>query len=359
MLNAAIDHVHEAAFLPELWPKALERLAPLGNCTDGAIFATEGDEVGRWITPTNRSATFKRFVAENWQARHPIARRAFRVEEPRFTTELDLATREELEQSEVYQKFFRPEGIYWGAKTMIKGPFRSRVAFSLRRPYESGPVTREETDRMTTWRPQLARALMISTRLQFERARSTIDTLQALGLPSAALSRKGRLTVANESFQDLIPSTLQDRASRLYMLDRGADSLWHKFLQKPPAQGLTIPLKGTASRDPLLIHIVPILGNAHDLFVLASWAMVIVPITRPKDAEPMLLEGLFDLTPGEARVARALAAGLEVEAAAVNFGVSAATVRSQLKAIFAKTGTRRQADLVAILTAAQTLRSGT
>jgi len=240
---------------------------------------------------------------------------------------------------------------------MIKGPFQSRIAFSLRRPYESGPITCEEADRLTTWRPELARALLVSARLQFERARSTVDTLQALGLPAAAVSRKGRLTIANASFQDLIPQTLQDRASRLRLVDRDADLLWRQFLEKAPGQGLTIPLKATLDRGPMLIHLVPIHGNAHDLFVLASWAMVVVPIGAPKDAQASILEGLFDLTPGEARVARALAAGLELDAAAATFGVSSATVRSQLKAIFAKTGTRRQSDLVAILTTTQTLRS--
>jgi DNA-binding CsgD family transcriptional regulator len=357
-LNDALDHVHESAFLPELWPNVLERLPPLANCTFSAIFATEGDAPGKWITAADKSETFKRFMDGNWAVRFPLAKRAHLFEEPRFTTELDLSTPEQIEQLEIYQKFFRPEGIYWSAKTMINGPFQSRIAFSFRRPYESGPITREEADRMTSWRPQLARALMISTRLQFERARSMLDTLQALGLPAAAVSAKGRMTFANSSFEDLIPLSFQDRAHRLQIVDRDADSLWRKFIEKGPDQGLTIPLKAALDRGPLLIHIVPIVGNSRDLFGLASWALVIVPIAAPKDAQASLLEGLFDLTPGEARVASALAAGVEIETAASNFGVSAATVRSQLKSIFAKTGTRRQSDLVAILATTQTLRSG-
>jgi len=359
MLNDAMNHVHESAFLPELWPKALERVALLGNCAYGAVFATEGDEIGGWITPETKSGTFKRFVDEGWNARHPLAKRAFRFNEPRFTTELDFATVEEVEREEVYQKFFRPAGIFWGAKTMVSGPGRSRIAFSLRRPYEDGPITREEADRLTTWRPELARALLVSARLQFERARSTLDTLQALGLPAAAISRKGRLAIANSTFQDLIPLTFQDRASRLQVIDRDADTLLRKFLEKGAGQGLTIPLKAAIDRGPLLIHLVPIVGNTHDLFMMASWAMVIVPISAPKGAQASLLEGLFDLTPGEARVARALATGVELDVAAANFGVTSATVRSQLRSIFAKTGTHRQSDLVAMLTTTQTLRSGT
>ena len=96
----------------------------------------------------------------------------------------------------------------------------------------------------------------------------------------------------------------------------------------------------------------PVAGNSRDLFALASSAIVVVPVSRPAGIDPAVLEGLFDLTPGEARVARALASGLEVDGVAGAFGVASSTVRSQLKSIFAKTGTGRQADLMAIPSAA-------
>jgi DNA-binding CsgD family transcriptional regulator len=54
----------------------------------------------------------------------------------------------------------------------------------------------------------------------------------------------------------------------------------------------------------------------------------------------------YGLTQAEARLAVALCEGLSVEEAAARFGVSLATVRTQLKAVLAKTGTRRQAELV-------------
>lgn len=61
------------------------------------------------------------------------------------------------------------------------------------------------------------------------------------------------------------------------------------------------------------------------------------------------LERLFDLSPAEARLARLLADGLSMEEAALQLGVSRNTVRSQLQAVFAKTGTNRQGDLVRLL----------
>lgn len=65
------------------------------------------------------------------------------------------------------------------------------------------------------------------------------------------------------------------------------------------------------------------------------------------------LRSLFGLTPSEARLAQALAAGSSLEAAAHSISVSVGSARTYLKAIFQKTGVSRQAELVhQILTSA-------
>ncbi|MEJ3866062.1 hypothetical protein WGU94_10275, partial [Campylobacter jejuni] len=62
-----------------------------------------------------------------------------------------------------------------------------------------------------------------------------------------------------------------------------------------------------------------------------------------------LLAATFELTPAQARLAARLARGDSVETAAQEAGVALATARNQLKTIFQKTGTHRQAELVALL----------
>jgi DNA-binding CsgD family transcriptional regulator len=66
-----------------------------------------------------------------------------------------------------------------------------------------------------------------------------------------------------------------------------------------------------------------------------------------------VLQGLFDLTPVEARVARGIAERQTVAAMALAFGTSRATVRTQLRAVLAKTGLRRQAELANLLAGVQ------
>ena len=70
-------------------------------------------------------------------------------------------------------------------------------------------------------------------------------------------------------------------------------------------------------------------------------------LTQPHFTDVALLGLIFGLTAAEARLASALSKGQDLDGAAAAFGVSPQTVRSQLKTIFAKTGWRRQAELVA------------
>ena len=63
----------------------------------------------------------------------------------------------------------------------------------------------------------------------------------------------------------------------------------------------------------------------------------------------LMTRELFGLSQAEARVAGLVGQGLTVPAVAQRLGLSAGTVRNQLKAVFAKTGVARQTELSVLL----------
>jgi DNA-binding CsgD family transcriptional regulator/pimeloyl-ACP methyl ester carboxylesterase len=71
--------------------------------------------------------------------------------------------------------------------------------------------------------------------------------------------------------------------------------------------------------------------------------------------EPHAVAATLGLTPGEARVAIAVGRGETVEATATSLGLSASTVKSYRKAIFAKTGASRDRDLRRLVAEASAL----
>jgi DNA-binding CsgD family transcriptional regulator len=89
-----------------------------------------------------------------------------------------------------------------------------------------------------------------------------------------------------------------------------------------------------------------------------GWAGVIVGKDGHDVARGADLAGLpatarlraeFGLTKAEARLALRIAEGSSLASAAQTFGVKLTTIRSQLQQVFAKTGTSRQSELVAML----------
>jgi DNA-binding CsgD family transcriptional regulator len=81
----------------------------------------------------------------------------------------------------------------------------------------------------------------------------------------------------------------------------------------------------------------------------ASFLLLIADLDTLVPARADLLEHGFGLTPCEARLAVALSSGLTPTEIARRHGISMGTVRSQLKSIFVKTGTKRQPELIAVL----------
>lgn len=78
-------------------------------------------------------------------------------------------------------------------------------------------------------------------------------------------------------------------------------------------------------------------------------AVILIDLDELPPAKPTTLEAMFGLTAAEGRLAVLLTGGATPSEAARSQGISVATVRSQLAAIFAKTRTRRQSELVALV----------
>jgi DNA-binding CsgD family transcriptional regulator len=111
----------------------------------------------------------------------------------------------------------------------------------------------------------------------------------------------------------------------------------------------SIPIAATPEQAASILHVVPVRGVANDIFAAASCVLVITTVAHPEIAPTQVIQGLFDLTPAEARIARGIALGKTVDDLAHEARLAVGTVRQQLKSVFSKMGVSRQAELVGIL----------
>jgi DNA-binding CsgD family transcriptional regulator len=166
------------------------------------------------------------------------------------------------------------------------------------------------------------------------------------------LRPNGALLRANASFEALLPAVGQDFSERLKLNEPAADQLFADALSRSKLVAATvssIPLAATEERLPLILHLLPIRGAAHDVFSQATSLLVVTPVDRSAVPQSKVLQGLFDLTPAEARVAQAIGEAQSIEHIATQSGVSLETIRSQLKSVLSKTGLSRQQELVHLL----------
>lgn len=86
---------------------------------------------------------------------------------------------------------------------------------------------------------------------------------------------------------------------------------------------------------------------------------LIGPLDRRRFATGHQLMDLFGLSAAEARLARALCHGDSLEEYASDQGLKMPTVKTQLRSVFAKTGTDRQSALVRLLSGIPVVREQT
>jgi DNA-binding CsgD family transcriptional regulator len=93
----------------------------------------------------------------------------------------------------------------------------------------------------------------------------------------------------------------------------------------------------------------PINGTAQGLLLGARMLLLFRDLGKTPVPKTRLIARTFALSVAETRIAERIAVGVSLEKAAEVLRISRETARKQLKAVFAKTGTHRQSELVALL----------
>lgn len=354
--NSLIDGIYEAAIVPEGWARVLRGTARLAGCRE-ALLGTVLDNEARLVASSPDFAEgYEEILRRIPFAVNERAQRLIVHGRHGFITDADVFSDEELASEPLYQDILIPAGYGSGVATAIAAPTGDMTIVHCERPFSEGSVDAGGIAALDRLRAHFARAGLLGRRLAMERARAASQALEMMGLPAAVLGLRGELIEANALFQDLMPGVFHDRAARLALAHAPADEMLAAAiaaLARPdlpqPVRSLPIPSRGGA---PMVLHVAPVSGQARDVFSFASAIVVATPVLPGAGPEAGVIAGLFDLTPAEARLAAAIASAHTPREAARRLGVTEATARTTLKRILAKTGTRRQADLVGLLKSA-------
>ena len=94
----AVAMLYEAAVVPEIWPRAIGRLAEIAGCTGGLLFAHSGQGTN-WVASKEFAPVFQRFMEQGWMNRNARMAGLLAHGGTGFVTDHDLFTDEEMERT--------------------------------------------------------------------------------------------------------------------------------------------------------------------------------------------------------------------------------------------------------------------
>ncbi len=238
---------------------------------------------------------------------------------------------------------------------------------TIHRTRGQGDFDPELLRRFTMLFRHIERALQIGFRL------GTLGSLQQITLalldrnPLAIvlLDEKGRVILANQAARELAESgdgvTIADDS--LALVRRVDDAMLQRMIGdaiKAPSHSGAVPggamsaLRPSGKR-PFSILVSPLSPHSFLMTTLRPTVCVVIADPEKRALIPTdRLRAVYGLTRSEARLAAQLAAGEDLRSAAATLGIGYATARTQLTAIFRKTETRRQGELIKLLLTAAT-----
>lgn len=349
--DAIIQDIYEAVALPGRWPALLERIGRTVDTPGIVLLTHRSDAWSGYAVSKPIEHDFLQYLATDIVSRSQTTARLFSKDWAGFLSNLDLFSAEEWEREPFRHEWGRKWGWNHAAATAIRVPSGDSLVFHLQRRGDQGPFNARSIAALDSFRPHLARAGLLAARWRLQRLNAATQALGLIGLPAAILDRNSKVLSANSLMEDLKQHVRWLPRDRLALADKTADQLLQNAMGSFDAA--TTPavqsFPARTGNDSVVVHLVPAYGQARDLFDGGLSLILVTPVSVPDAPSLALIRGLFDLSPGEARVARGLTAGESIQQIADNAGVSLATVKTQLRGVFAKTGKTRQAAVVALL----------
>lgn len=356
-LGAVIDRFYEAAIRPSLWPEVLrEYSTALG--AEGALILPGSASAFAPVYSANVQETVAVGVREGWYADNPRVTRGVRAlrNTHDVVTESRIFSPRELDHIPFNAEFIGKQGFRWFAGAYLVPAGAHSLFLSAERRADQDMFSHREIEQIARTLPHIQRAGQIALRLAEARADGILEAFDLMECGAALLDARGTVIRVNAKMNQHIGTGLNLVQGRLAArhpdasaaLDRlVASVVGRRTAHEAPALGaVAVP---STTGQPLVVHAAPLVASAQDVFGQAQAVLLVHDPARQASPVSGLLRQAYGLTPAEARLAQELALGRGLGEIALSLGVTVATLRVQLKTIFTKTDTHRQAQLVHLL----------
>ncbi len=369
--NAAVANIYKAAVGSVPWTLPLGMLVSEARAL--GIFVMGIDKAEEKVVFLERSGSLSPTASLDYfcgyHAKDPVLRLMMAGDQGAWLVAHERLGDEFIATNPFYQDFLIPHGVRWVSGGKVYEDEFLVVLFAALRGVHDGPFEAGEQSILNR------AANHVGTAIRSFRHVKTIQSQAAVA--AAILDVLPYPTLLIDAMQNIRFANLVARQTFVkgeYVIDRGGFLGFRNQRDErafdEAVRSLRLQAQAVAPQDfsskrafvclhraqddaPIAAHLIAVRPK-ETMGAFGSDSVALAIFHDPAataDPDPFLVALAFSLTPAEARVAVQLALGKTAAEIVAETGVSITTVRSQIKAALAKTGARRQPELVRMISA--------
>jgi DNA-binding CsgD family transcriptional regulator len=262
-------------------------------------------------------------------------------------------------RSALWNEVFRPQRLAHRAVACVLRSDEYLVPLGVLRGTNEEDFSAREFRLLQAVLPHLQRGMQISLRMAALESDAALSIAAFDRLPVSLILADDRCRVLhlNRTGEEIIAAGdgLHIRNGVLAARSHSDDVVLRYAVARVTGQpgngSKTLLIKRSEGRRPYVLLVAPVDPNALS-FAGQSRRRSLILINDPERHSvrlPRRLVDLFHLSPTEAQLATTLLSGGRLEELAEERGISINTIKTQMKSIFAKTGTRQRSELIHLL----------
>lgn len=365
-----VGEIYDCAVEPKKWPPTLERIADyVGVKAVGINVKDPAKRKVTFLVKWGGNPEFEKSYDEKYFALNPAMTAGWFVGINEPVTCSGYTGRAEWLNCRMYKEWMEPQGYLDACGVNLTKNAQSHAMLSVIRTADRGWFTAVEDRRLRLVSPHVRRSVTIAdllgaSALQQSTLAAVIDLL-TVGV--VLTDEYGDIRFVNRAARERLDrrDAVLRSGNRLWARDRKAAEALRDAIATAargslidfPHAGIAVPIPseeaaGERAAD-LAAWILPLDAGLRFEFAAPIACKVAIFLRDLGDVTPFpgeLFVRRYGITPAECRVFALLSQGMALQEAAETLGISPPTARTHLQSLFAKTGTRRQADLIKLAT---------
>ena len=352
-LQAIEDIFADAATDASLWSKAIQTASEQTESVGALILPVTGQGFPYVPASEGIARATEVYFRDGWSERDIRYSPLKSLLDGNVIDDLDFISPDEMKRTPYYQEFLAPAGLRWFGGIPVR--VNDQVwCLSIQRGIAQDPFSTEEKEKLRQLSRRLSSAAALARALGFAASSAALEAFDLSQTAVVLLNSKGEVARTNRAADLLVAGHLQIRQGRICSFDQAAnDNLsraLRELLWKASGASLLPPVMlPRREKRPVLAYPVKMSQLSASYFAECQAAIVLVDTDARRRAPETTLRGAFGLTQAEARLTSQLASGDPLDTVCDRLGIAKETGRNQLKSVFAKTGTSRQAELVLLI----------